>query len=195
VLRYLSDAFRALRQTVPDEAKNDELRDVIEWLGELVRQVDSSLLDEWEELVHPDAARHAEEAAIVPPAPRTVTSNRRAFLVLVRNELFRRVQWAALDRPDELAALDPEFGEDAWADALDAYYAQHDSIGTDADARSAAMLIVDESDAQSAHVWHVRQILADPAGDHDWGIAADVDLAASDEAGAAVLHVTAVGAL
>jgi hypothetical protein len=113
----------------------------------------------------------------------------------VRNELFRRVQWAALDRPDELAALDPEFGEDAWADALDAYYAQHDSIGTDADARSAAMLIVDESDAQAAHVWHVRQILADPAGDHDWGIAADVDLAASDQAGAAVLRVTAVGAL
>ncbi|HVX07937.1 DEAD/DEAH box helicase [Humibacter sp.] len=195
VLRYLSDAFRALRQTVPDEAKNDELRDVIEWLGELVRQVDSSLLDEWEELVHPDAVRHAEETAIVPPEPRTVTSNRRAFLVLVRNELFRRVQWAALDRPDELAALDPEFGEDAWADALDAYYAQHDSIGTDADARSAAMLIVDESDAQAAHVWHVRQILADPAGDHDWGIAADVDLAASDQAGAAVLRVTAVGAL
>ncbi|MGN6125870.1 MAG: DEAD/DEAH box helicase [Humibacter sp.] len=200
VLRYLSDAFRALRQTVPDEAKNDELRDVIEWLGELVRQVDSSLLDEWAELVHPDAARHAEETAIVPPAPRTVTANRRAFLVLVRNELFRRVQLAALDRADELGRLDPDFGEDAWADALDAYYAEHDEIGTDADARSAALLIVDESDARTSEpradrVWHVRQILADPAGDHDWGIAADVDLAASDDAGAAVLRMTAVNRL
>jgi hypothetical protein len=195
VLRYLSDAFRALRQTVPDKAANDELRDVIEWLGELVRQVDSSLLDEWEELVHPDAARHADETAIVPPAPRTVTTNRRAFLVLVRNELFRRVQWAALDRADKLAELDPAFGEDAWGLALDAYYAQHDSLGTDGDARSAAMLIVDESDAESTRVWHVRQILADPAGDHDWGIAADVDLAASDEAGAAVVRVTGMNTL
>src|SRR6185437_11436868 len=62
VLRYLSDAYRALGQTVPSELRNDDLRDIIEWLGELVRQVDSSLLDEWEELVHPDAARHAAEA-------------------------------------------------------------------------------------------------------------------------------------
>ncbi len=197
VLRYLSDAFRALRQTVPDEAKNDELRDVIEWLGELVRQVDSSLLDEWEELMHPDAARHAVQSAVVPPAPRTLTSNRRAFLVLVRNELFRRVQWAALDRPDKLAELDPAFGRDGWERALDAYYAEHDSIGTDADARGSAMLVVDETDAgpSAARIWRVRQILADPAGDHDWGIVAEVDLDASDAAGAAVLTVTEVGRL
>ncbi|GAB3611506.1 DEAD/DEAH box helicase [Humibacter ginsengiterrae] len=202
VLRYLSDAFRALRQTVPDEAKNEELRDVIEWLGELVRQVDSSLLDEWatlqaaeQSLVHPDAARYAAETAIVPPAPRTLTSNRRAFLVLVRNELFRRVQWAALDRVDKLAELDPDFGEDAWAQALDSYYGEHDTIGTDTNARSAAMLIVDESDAAGARTWHVRQILADPEGDHDWGIAAEVDLDGSDAEGAAVLRVTDVNRL
>ena len=195
VLRYLSDAFRALRQTVPDETKNEELRDVIEWLGELVRQVDSSLLDEWAELVHPDPARYAAEAAIVPPAPRLLTSNRRAFLVLIRNELFRRVQWAALDRADKLGELDPDFGEDAWGRALDAYYAEHDTIGTDADARSSGMLIVDETDAVASRTWRVRQILADPAGDHDWGIAAVIDLAASDEAGAAVLRITAVDRL
>ena len=53
VLRYLSDAFRAVRQTVPTEAKDEELLDIIEWLGELVRQVDSSLVDEWNELVDP----------------------------------------------------------------------------------------------------------------------------------------------
>ena len=198
VLRYLSDAYRAASQTIPEHLKTEELRDLIEWLGELVRQVDSSLLDEWATLqaaehglVHPDA-RRGDESAIVPPAPRTLTSNRRAFLVLVRNELFRRVQFAALDRPDRLAELDPDFGEDAWTRALDAYYSEHDSIGTDADARSAGMLIVDETDAATRRVWHVRQILADPAGDHDWGIAADVDLAASDEVGAAVLRVTGV---
>jgi hypothetical protein len=207
VLRYLSDAYRALRQTVPDEVKSDDLRDVIEWLGELVRQVDSSLLDEWAALqaaergvVSPDAARPAEETAIVPPAPRTVTSNRRAFLVLVRNELFRRVQWAALDRPDKLGELDPEFGEDAFAGALDAYYAEHDAIGTGSDARSSAMLIVDETAAApegsvGARMWRVRQILADPAGDHDWGIVAEVDLDASDDAGAAVLRVTGLDRL
>ena len=54
VLRYLADAYKALRQTVPDEAKTEELTDLIEWLGELIRQVDSSLVDEWEKLTHPD---------------------------------------------------------------------------------------------------------------------------------------------
>ena len=43
---------------------------------------------------------------------------------------------------------------------------------------------------QPARRWRVRQILDDPAGDHDWGISAEVDLAASDEAGAAVVRVT-----
>ena len=56
LLRYLADAYKALRQTVPDEAKTEELTDLIEWLGEMVRQVDSSLLDEWERLANPEAA-------------------------------------------------------------------------------------------------------------------------------------------
>jgi hypothetical protein len=207
VLRYLSDAYRALGQTVPLELRTDDLRDLIEWLGELVRQVDSSLLDEWEELIHPDAAKHAAESTeIAPPAPRNVTTNRRAFFVLVRNELFRRVQLAALDKVEELGALETEaaglFGEAtpsftalAWDEALEAYYDEHDAIGTDAAARSAAMLVVDETPATTEGVWRVRQILADPAGDHDWGISADVLLGASAEAGVAVLRVTAVNRL
>src|SRR5579862_6678030 len=55
VLRYLADAYKAQRQTVPDEAKTEDLADLIEWLGEIVRQVDSSLLDEWERLRNPSA--------------------------------------------------------------------------------------------------------------------------------------------
>ena len=55
MLRYLSDAYRALRQTVPERVKTDELDDLIEWLGETVRQIDSSLLDEWEALTDPES--------------------------------------------------------------------------------------------------------------------------------------------
>jgi superfamily II RNA helicase len=207
VLRYLSDAYRALGQTVPLELRTDDLRDIIEWLGELVRQVDSSLLDEWEELIHPDAARHALETGdIAPPAPRNVTTNRRAFFVLVRNELFRRVQLAALDQVEQLGALEneaavlagggaPSFTALNWDEALESYYDEHDSIGTDAAARSAAMIVVDESPAAEEGVWRVRQILADPEGDHDWGIAAEVLLGASAEEGVAVLRVTDVNRL
>lgn len=194
VLRYLSDAYRAARQTIPEEFKNEDLHDLIEWLGELVRQVDSSLLDEWNEMVHPDAAAHAEHAhEIVPPAPKRLTSNARAFRVLVRNELFRRVQLAARDDVEALGELDAEhgFSENDWAEALDAYYAEHNEILTGADARGAALLIIEES----ATSWAVRQILDDPEGNHDWGITAEVDLAASDDAGFAVVKVTAVSRL
>jgi len=192
VLRYLSDAYRAASQTIPEELKTEDLRDLIEWLGELVRQVDSSLLDEWEELrAGIDNGRVDSPDEIVPPAPKRLTSNVRAFRTLVRNELFRRVQLAAREDVDALAELDPAFGADAWNDALDGYFAEHDQILTGADARSSALLILTPGET----TWTARQIFDDPAGDHDWGISATVDLAASDEAGEAVVTVTAVDRL
>jgi superfamily II RNA helicase len=191
VLRYLSDAYRAASQTIPEELKDEDLRDLIEWLGELVRQVDSSLLDEWEELVSGVIPAHGGDEPIVPPAPKRLTSNVRAFRILVRNELFRRVQLAAREDVDTLAELDPAFGADAWSDALDGYFADHDEILTGADARSSKLLLLTEG----TETWTVRQILDDPAGDHDWGISATIDLAASDAEGAAVVTVTAVDRL
>ena len=188
VLRYLSDAFRAIRQTVPSDAKDEELLDIIEWLGELVRQVDSSLVDEWAELVDPSSHLPEDEQAVVPPAPPSVVTNRRAFTVLVRNELFRRVQLAALDRDDELQLLDPG---PMWPDALNSYYAEHDEILTGGPARSPRLVTIDESDAASG-IWRVEQTIDDPAGDHDWRIRAEVDLEASAEEGAAVVRVTEV---
>jgi hypothetical protein len=127
---------------------------------------------------------------VTPPA---VTGNVRAFRVLVRNALFRRVELAALRRYDELGALDGDSGwdADAWADAIEPYYAEHDQIGTGPDARSPALLLIDAQPDR----WHVRQIFDDPAGDHDWGIVAEVDLAASDEAGTAMLRVREAGQL
>jgi superfamily II RNA helicase len=190
VLRYLADAYRALRQTVPDEAKSEELTDLIEWLGELIRQVDSSLVDEWEKLTHPgpDSEAGARQAA-----PKTLTSNVRAFRVLVRNALFRRVTLAALGHYAELGELDAADGWNAtaWEEAVEDYFDRYDDLGTGPDARGPAMLIITEAPRQ----WAVRQIFDDPAGDHDWGISATVDLAASDAEGTAVVHVTDVGQL
>ncbi|GAB2849519.1 DEAD/DEAH box helicase [Microbacterium insulae] len=199
VLRYLSDAYRAIRQTVPAEAQTESLHDLVAWLGELVRQVDSSLVDEWEALISPSAD---PDEPVVPPAPPSVLTNRRAFNVLVRNELFRRVQLAALQRDDELVALDPDAD---WPAALDAYFDEHDEILTGGPARSPRLVTIDESDAaaagssaaaggvsRSSGVWRIEQTLDDPAGDHDWRIRGVVDLAASEDAGTAVVRITEV---
>jgi len=191
VLRYLSDTYKALRQTVPDNAKTEELVDLIEWLGEVVRQTDSSLLDEWEQLSDPGDPEAEISPSSLAAQPKPITSNERAFRVLVRNAMFRRVQLASLRRWIDLGELDPDFGQDAWEDGIQDYFTEHDSIGTGPDARGPQMLQV----AKEPGRWVVRQVIDDPEGDHDWGITAFVDLAASDELGEAVLRVTGLESL
>ena len=197
LLRYLADAYKALKHTMPEEMRNDEVNDLIEWLGELVRQVDSSLLDEWEELVNP-----GEEAPAVTPhnfdeRPPPVTANGRAFRVMVRNELFHRVELFALRKYDDLGELDAASGFDAerWYYAIEDYFEEYEELGTGPDARGPKFLIIDDRPEGRPGTWLVRQIFDDPEGDHDWGISAEVDLAASDEAGTAVVTITEVGRL
>ncbi|KIH98590.1 DEAD/DEAH box helicase [Streptomonospora alba] len=192
VLRYLASAYKALSQMVPEDAKTEDLRDIIEWLGELVRQVDSSLLDEWEQLTNPGDEETAEADA-AEERVKPVTANPRAFRVLVRNAMFRRVELAALGRYRELGELDSEDGWDAeaWEAAMEDYFDEHDELGIGPDARNPGMLLIEEH----RDTWQIRQIFHDPAGDRDWGISADVDLTASDEAGHAVVRVTDVNRL
>ncbi len=192
VLRYLSDVYKTLLRTVPEQLRNEELIDLTEWLGELVRQTDSSLLDEWEQLINPDtdpAEVRAKAEGSAPPRP--VTGNARAFRVLVRNALFRRVELAALGRWSALGELDGEDGWDAaeWMAAIAAYREEYDSIGTGPAARGPDLFMVEEGST----TWQVRQTFDDPAGDRDWGITAQVDLAESDEIGEAAVTILEVG--
>jgi hypothetical protein len=190
VLRYLGDAYRALRQTVPESVRTYELEDIIEWLGTVVRQTDSSLLDEWERLTDPDRLAGPVDPDILPPVPERITANERAFTVLVRNALFRRVELAALNRWEQLGALEVETGSvmsgEDWREALEGYFAVHDAIDTGPDARGPQMLLVEKGE----RTWEVQQIIGDPEGDHDWRITATVDLAASDDEGELVIDVT-----
>lgn len=200
VLRYLTDAYRTLRQTVPEQHRTPELDDLVEWLGETVRQTDSSLLDEWEALSDPEHAS-AEVAHHEPPSsPRPISKQSRAFRVMIRNAMWRRVELIARDDLDGLVGMeraaadrtDPP-GEvvmtrSAWDEALEEYYAEHDRVLLDADARGPAWLAVEET----GRSWAVRQTIHDPEGHHDWVVEGVVDLDASDETGELVLSATAM---
>ncbi len=188
LLRYLADAYRVLDRTIPADKRDERLEDIIAWLGFVVRSVDSSLVDEWE------SAGSMFEAA-PPSADGAVVRDRRGLTVLVRNALFQRVRLASQGRAAELGKLDQEWGcgEPRWQRALDAYFEVHEAIAIDADARSAAYLAIDEADEKTERVWHVRQIFSDPEGDHDFAIAADVDLDATQEEGEAVFKNYRVG--
>ena len=199
LLRYLSDAFRALDRTVPDEKCDERLRDIIAWLGLVVRTVDSSLVDEWERA---GAVSGGEDAA--PPDSDAVVRDRRGLSVLVRNALFRRVSLAARDAAEgpapfdaaaELGKLDADWGfaQRRWRDALDAFFEEHEGVVIDGDARSMAFLSIDEADEKADHVWHVVQTFKDIEDDRDFAIAADVDLDATQEEGEAVFKNYRVG--
>ncbi|GAB2650397.1 DUF3516 domain-containing protein [Prescottella soli] len=179
VLRYLADAYRALRQTVPTEARTEEIEDLTEWLGELIRQVDSSLLDEWEQLTNPGAESDDQQVAFGADTPRPITANTRAFKVMVRNAMFRRVELASRQRWDELAELGDGLDADDWADLMELYFDEYDEIGTGPAARGPLLFQV----TVEPTLWRVRQVLEDPQGDHGWALLGEVNLAESDAAG------------
>ena len=185
ILRYLTDAWRTLRQSVPDEYYTDELADVVEWLGELIRQVDSSLVDEWAQMAGEDNPISQEdldrELAFGVEDPTALTANRRAFTIMVRNYFFRLVQLFALEKEDRLAELldyvdeVPNFGA-----VLDDYFDEYDDIETGPSARGPEFFRVSD---QETRAWTVRQIICDPKGEHAFQFVGTVDLDASDAAG------------
>ena len=190
LLRYLAEAFRALDRTVPLETRNDELDQIVSWLGFALRTIDSSLVEEWESAGDPATLDAA------PPVPAdAVVADRRGVELLVRNALFRRVRLAAAGRTAELGELDGGWGmsELRWKRALEAYLEAHGEVLVDADARSAAFFSLDEADEKSDRVWHAHQVFRDPDGDRDFGIMADVDLDATQEQGEAVFANYRVG--
>ena len=120
-----------------------------------IRQIDSSLLDEWEELSRGELH---EETEITPPAPDKLTTNVRAFKVMVRNEMFRRVKLFADEQDQALGELDGHngFDSDAWAEALDSYFEEHEDIDDGPNGRGSNLFVINE---KPNRIWEVRQIL------------------------------------
>lgn len=185
ILRYLTDAWRTLKQSIPEEYMSEELADVVVWLGELIRQVDSSLVDEWAQMAGEDSPISQKdlerELAFGVEDPSALTSNRRAFSIMVRNYFFRLVQLFALEKEDRLAELldyldeVPDFGA-----VLDDYFDEYDDIDSGPAARGPEFFRVS---GQDTRLWEVRQVIKDPEGDHGYQFVGRVDLDASDAAG------------
>ena len=91
LLRHLNRVYKVLTQNVPDAAKNDQVREMELYLDSMIRQVDSSLLDEWEKMRDPNFQR-AETKELRPPgaeeAALDVTRDTKAFTAVIRNRIF-----------------------------------------------------------------------------------------------------------
>lgn len=189
LLRYLSDAYRALSRTVPRDKRDEQLDTIIDWLDVVVRSVDSSLVDEWEAAAGLTQEKN-EDTQTTPPVIDVIAAHKKGLTTLVRNALFKRVQYIDLDDASALGELDSAWGMPVheWEDALDDFYDEHDGLLTTADARSSKFFMIDDKQEKTHHRWHVRQILCDIEGDYDWAIDGIVDLDSTREQGDVVFE-------
>lgn len=204
LLRHLTGVLKVLRQTVPPEAKTEAVQEMEEYLSTLLRQVDSSLLDEWEKMRNPDYRPAAPVAEARPPgaeeAARDITRDEVAFTAALRARVFQFLRAVANDAWEEALAALPSNGTAegaaAWtADMLKAavepYYADHQWIRLDPAARNRQHTHVARSEDRRS--WTLDQVWVDPEEKNDWSAVFDVDLAASREAAAPVFRLVRLG--
>jgi hypothetical protein len=185
VLRYLSEAFRVLQRTVPESAKTDEVLDLIDWLGGELKATDASLLEEWQRMSDPNFVVRALEEDTAPEEA-DITRDKRAFTVLLRNEVWRIVQGIArrdfgrvVDNLRDLAPRESGWTAESLAEKFSPYFEEYAELRTDPSARSPKHLTVE----QQSDTWQLQQMLVDPEEDLGWALSFAVDLAASREAG------------
>lgn len=210
LLRHLNSVFKVLAQTVPDAAKTDPVREMELYLSAMIRQVDSSLLDEWEKMRGTKIAAAAEPATEVRPpgadeAAADITRNTRVFTAAIRTVLFTFLRacvvgdceaaLAALAEPAEGAAP-AQSPEDTWTpdrlrETIDAYHAGHERICLDPNARNTRHTYVLPSEDQ--RTWRVQQMLIDSEEHNDWVAEFEVDLPRSRELQAPVVRLRRIG--
>jgi len=184
VLRYLTDAWRTLDRSLPDDAYIPMLEDVIEWLGDLIRATDATLLDEWTLLA--GGALHEHHAPVAPTVG--PVGPPAAWRTIARTAAFG---WVELLAARSYGALSARSGWDAsqLSEAMAPYWAEYDGIGIDATARSAANFSLVEEPER----WVVTQRLADPSGDGEWRFVATIDVELGLAEGAPTLALAELG--
>jgi hypothetical protein len=178
LLRYLSEAYRALNQSVPERFRNETVEDLAASLGGVVRTVDSSLLEEWEEMRAPTALAGAVPAAIEAQKPRDPAADPRAFAARIRAELHRLLGALARRDFDEAHAALRDGEDTTWTpERLSAeiapYFAEHEKIIVTPLARSPRNTTLAPI---APRLWEAQQKIVDPAGEEDFAIHTRIDL-------------------
>jgi hypothetical protein len=179
LLRYLSDVYKTLVQTVPALAKNEAIEEMETYFGAMLRAVDSSLVEEWERLRDPTRAAPGAPSASAAPSPLAKSGlTPRERLVRLRNETFQYLRFLARRDFDEASPRltnASEWPPDRLNTAFAAYFAARGQILTSPEARAPQFTQVAPSD--SGESWQrVSQRLIDPERADDWEIDLEIRL-------------------
>jgi superfamily II RNA helicase len=205
LLRHLNSVYKVVAQTVPDSAKNETVREMELYLGTMIKQVDSSLLDEWEKMRDPNYLPRTEAKEVRPPgaeeADKDITRDTKHFSAAIRNQVFSFLRdLVNTDYEQALTHLsspnDPE-GQ-PWSPArldalLESYYADHERICLDPNARNVRHTYVVPSEDKKT--WRVQQMLVDPLEHNDWAVEFEVDLTESRKMEEPVIRLLKIGGL
>ena len=214
LLRHLNYVYKVLSQTVPDGYKNEELLEMQDYLGDMIRRVDSSLLEEWEKMAHPEDYQkrldegatedEAEKAFGADKAAADITYDKKRFLGMVRQRIFQimgnlaKQDFATIldSLADDLAEgemlVDGEgnpWTENSLTEIMAAYTAEHHKFRLDVEGRALAHTIV----TYEGDTMHVQQMLQDEEEFNDWSIDFDISLSDSREAGMPLLKLVRIG--
>jgi hypothetical protein len=202
LLRYLSEAYKVITQTIPETLLTEPLKDTTLFLELMIRQTDSSLLEEWERLK--DGGSHDETPTLAQPKPPRPISewnpfiSRKAFEILVRNQLFSLLRLLSFEQYEEASARIGEWSEavpTSWTppvleDRVCAYLEEHELLRLDADARHAKWFKILEEDPR---FWILHQTWLDPEEACDWGMIVRIHLEDSKRIGRPVMEVLSMG--
>lgn len=207
LLRHVNYVYKVLAQTVPDSFKTPEIVEIQDYLDEMIRRTDSSLLEEWERLKNPEyearepekeKAFHADEAAndVTLDKKKFVATTRArifSFLSLLRTERFgEALDLLAEDLPEGEAVTDAEgvpWTEKRLSEISLEYHAEHGNFRLDAEGRSAKHTVA----VWTADSLDVEQILQDDEDLNDWEVKFSVPLSEAREAGMPLLRLSGIG--
>ena len=193
LLRYISEVYKVLIQTVPTAAKDDMMAEITDYLGIIVRQVDSTLLDEWEKL-----KRDGEELGLTVTSTQPaaldefdITRSKHGFSVAIRNEAFQYIKALSQDRLQLIVDLckavqqDHPWTVDKLREALTIYRDDHTGPVTDRRARAKDLFYLkDDQDTLTC-----EQVVCDEDGHNDWNLVFAVDVDASRTAGRPIIRL------
>lgn len=194
LLRYISETYKTLVQNVPEALRTEPLDDMVAHLRQMLREVDSSLLDEWERMMDPAARIVAAPEEKLQLKSRDLADDPRALAARIRAELHALLK-ALADRDFEgaLAKLwDPEH---AWtAETLTAemekYFAEHERVVLRPQARRPTQTLLKR---EAPRLWMAQHKIVDPEGDGDWMLEAVVDLRTPRPPDAPLLSLRRIG--
>jgi len=204
LLRHLHSVYKVLSQTVPDGVKTEGVLEMELYLRDMLGQVDSSLLDEWERMrdpsYQPAGSGGQDMRPPRPDEPPDVTRDVKAFTAAIRTRIFAFLRAWSISDDAALEILDsPRDGnEEPWTSerlraTREAYRLEHPDLRLDPEARN--LRHTDVKPADDGTAWRVEQMLVDSGGLNDWMAEFDVDLAASREVGQPVLRLLRLGSL